>query len=111
MTGSAEKQRPVTSALAHAGVAVSISHLSKRFGSRPVLADVNIDIQPGEFVAIVGRSGCGKSTLLRLLSGLDVPEADAMRLGGDDLLAVERERDLSNQSPGPIESADELERV
>ncbi len=58
---------------ADTGVEVRISHLAKRFGSHSVLTDVNLDIRPGEFVAIVGHSGCGKSTLLRLISGLDVP--------------------------------------
>lgn len=55
------------------GAHVSISRLSKSFGNFQVLKDINLEIQPGEFVAVVGKSGCGKSTLLRLLSGLDAP--------------------------------------
>lgn len=55
------------------GAHVSISQLSKSFGDFQVLKDFNLEIQPGEFVAVVGKSGCGKSTLLRLLSGLDTP--------------------------------------
>jgi sulfonate transport system ATP-binding protein len=55
------------------GAYVSINQLSKSFGDFQVLRDINLEIQPGEFVAVVGKSGCGKSTLLRLLSGLDVP--------------------------------------
>lgn len=55
------------------GAHVSISRLSKSFGDFQVLKDINLEIQPGEFVAVVGKSGCGKSTLLRLLSGLDAP--------------------------------------
>jgi sulfonate transport system ATP-binding protein len=82
MTGSAEKQQPLTDNLSQAGVAVGISHLAKHFGSRPVLADVNLDIRPGEFVAIVGHSGCGKSTLLRLVSGLDVPSHGRIEVNG-----------------------------
>ena len=64
-----------------AGLAVRIDRLGKRFGERDVLRDVGLDVQPGEFVAIVGRSGCGKSTLLRLLAGLETPTSGAVRLG------------------------------
>ena len=53
------------------GVQLHAHALNKRFGQREVLTDLQLDIAPGEFVAIVGRSGCGKSTLLRLVAGLD----------------------------------------
>lgn len=55
------------------GAHVSINQLSKSFGDFQVLKGIELEIQPGEFVAVVGKSGCGKSTLLRLLSGLDAP--------------------------------------
>jgi sulfonate transport system ATP-binding protein len=42
-------------------------------------------IEPGEFVAIVGRSGCGKSTLLRLVAGLDEPTAGHLKIGGEEV--------------------------
>jgi sulfonate transport system ATP-binding protein len=66
----------------NAGVEVRISRVAKRFGTLSVLTDVNLDIQPGEFVAIVGHSGCGKSTLLRLISGLDFPSAGSIAVDG-----------------------------
>jgi len=53
------------------GIEIEIKNLSKSFGDIKVLENLNLDIKPGVFVAIVGRSGCGKSTLLRLISGLD----------------------------------------
>jgi sulfonate transport system ATP-binding protein len=53
------------------GVRLDIQNLSKRYGERTVLQNTQLHIEPGEFVAIVGRSGCGKSTLLRLISGLE----------------------------------------
>jgi ABC-type nitrate/sulfonate/bicarbonate transport system ATPase subunit len=52
-------------------MSLSIQNLSKTFGARKVLDDINLHIGDGEFVAIVGKSGCGKSTLLRILAGLD----------------------------------------
>jgi sulfonate transport system ATP-binding protein len=45
--------------------------LSRAFGDQVVLDDLDLDIGPGEFVAMIGRSGTGKSTLLRALAGLD----------------------------------------
>ncbi|MGA2550485.1 MAG: ATP-binding cassette domain-containing protein [Burkholderiaceae bacterium] len=54
-------------------VQVELERLSKHFGDRTVLEDVNLKVKPGQFVAVVGRSGCGKSTLLRLLAGLETP--------------------------------------
>lgn len=52
-------------------LAVSVRHLVRRFGSRTVLDDIDLDISKGEFVALLGRSGSGKSTFLRALAGLD----------------------------------------
>ncbi|HEX4356077.1 MAG TPA: ABC transporter ATP-binding protein [Pseudonocardia sp.] len=51
--------------------AVSIRGLRKEFGDRAVIDRLDLDVAPGEFVALLGRSGCGKSTLLRILAGLD----------------------------------------
>ncbi len=53
------------------GVRLLATGLHKRYGQREVLRHAQLTIEPGEFVAIVGRSGCGKSTLLRLIAGLE----------------------------------------
>jgi sulfonate transport system ATP-binding protein len=52
------------------GMQLNLEGLRKSFGNKTVLQGIDLEIQPGEFVAIVGRSGCGKSTMLRLVAGL-----------------------------------------
>lgn len=55
------------------GYSIKIENVEKKFGEHTVLKDINLEMEAGEFVAIVGKSGCGKSTLLRLISNLDQP--------------------------------------
>ncbi|GGU61416.1 NHLP family bacteriocin export ABC transporter permease/ATPase subunit [Streptomyces albospinus] len=55
-----------------------------------VLDDVSLQVEPGEFVAIVGPSGCGKSTLLRLLIGFDKPSSGSVLYDGQDLSALDQ---------------------
>ena len=65
------------------GLRVELQALGKRYGQRSVLHDTHLTVEPGEFVAIVGRSGCGKSTLLRLVAGLETPSSGALRLDSE----------------------------
>ncbi len=65
------------------GIAIQVQNLSKNFGDIKVLENLNLDIKPGAFVAIVGRSGCGKSTLLRLISGLDQADVGSISYDGN----------------------------
>jgi putative ABC transport system ATP-binding protein len=71
---------------------LAIRGISKSYGgtrSREVLRSVSLDVQRGEYVAIVGESGVGKSTLLNLIAGLDPPDTGSIVLEGRDLLALD----------------------
>ncbi len=71
---------------------LSCRNLGKRYEEGPqsveVLADVQLELHPGERIAIVGSSGSGKSTLLNLLGGLDTPSHGSVWLAGEELSAL-----------------------
>lgn len=62
--------------------AVTLRSLSKRYGERVVLDHLDLSIERGSFVAIIGRSGCGKSTLLRLVAGLEAADEGDLHIAG-----------------------------
>jgi sulfonate transport system ATP-binding protein len=64
------------------GLSISVKGLSKHFGETQVLQDLDLDVPPGQFLAVVGRSGCGKSTLLRILAGLGEPTSGIVCVDG-----------------------------
>jgi len=66
------------------GAAIRLTDVSKSFGKGPVIANLSLAVDPGQFVAVVGRSGCGKSTLLRLIAGLERPDAGDIALSRPD---------------------------
>ncbi len=63
---------------------ISVSKLIKAYGSEVILDRIDLDIAPGELLALLGPSGSGKTTLLRLLAGLDTASEGTIRLGGED---------------------------
>ncbi|MFT4243453.1 MAG: ATP-binding cassette domain-containing protein [Acidovorax sp.] len=70
------------------GVRLEVRGVDKRYGARDVLKKADLTIEPGQFVAIVGRSGCGKSTLLRLVAGLESATSGAIRIDGQDVAGL-----------------------
>jgi len=63
------------------GVPLVLRGVTRRFGEKRVLDNLDLHIRAGQFVAVVGKSGCGKSTLLRLLVGLDKPSSGFIDVG------------------------------
>jgi len=111
-------------ALSSTGARISLRGLTRSFGAHRVLHGIDLDIAPGQFVAIVGRSGCGKSTLLRLIAGLDTPSSGQIAIDGHDgglsdtvrlmfqeprLLPWQRVR--ANVAVGLNHTADKAERI
>lgn len=64
---------------------INVDRISKSFGEKAVLEDINLGIRKGEFVTILGPSGCGKTTLLRLIAGFQTPTAGVITIGGKDI--------------------------
>jgi spermidine/putrescine transport system ATP-binding protein len=64
---------------------VEINGISKAFGRTTALVDINLDIEEGQFFALVGPSGSGKTTLLHILGGFVQPSAGQVRIAGQDV--------------------------
>ena len=65
---------------------IKVKHLSKKFGNLEVLKDINLDINEGEVVCIIGHSGSGKSTFLRCINQLERPTGGTVQYEGKNLL-------------------------
>jgi len=80
---------------------IVFENIVKRFGDTTAVEKMNIAIEQGEFLAIMGSSGCGKTTTLRMLAGLETPTQGEIRLNGkriNELKPSERETPLVWQS-------------
>ena len=64
---------------------VSVEQLKKQYNDIVIFDDINISIQKGEFICIIGHSGCGKSTILNILAGLDEPSSGAVIMDGHEV--------------------------
>lgn len=75
---------------------LSLENVSKTYstpkGDYPVLRDINLSVNEGEFVCLVGHSGCGKTTLLNMVSGFAQPTSGSVKLKGQPITAPGPER-------------------
>jgi len=71
---------------------LQISHLSKSFGAVPVIDNLSLTVQKGEFVSLLGPSGCGKTTTLRIIAGFVAPGSGEILLDGERIDQVPSHR-------------------
>lgn len=81
---------------------VQIKNLSFRYpgDEKLILDDINVDINEGDFVCLLGQSGCGKSTLLRLLAGLEKPTNGEIKVGDEVIEGASLDRSVVFQDYG-----------
>ncbi|MBR3995777.1 MAG: amino acid ABC transporter ATP-binding protein [Clostridia bacterium] len=75
---------------------LEIKHLSKSFGDAHILKDINLEVNEGDVIAIIGSSGNGKTTLLRCLNFLEIPEEGKITVDGTVLFDSEVEKGKKN---------------
>jgi osmoprotectant transport system ATP-binding protein len=67
---------------------IEIEHLTKRYGSTPVVEDVSLQVEEGTMTVVVGTSGAGKSTLLRMINRLVAPSSGRVLIDGEDTMTI-----------------------
>jgi sulfonate transport system ATP-binding protein len=93
------------------GAQIRVQNLSKTFGTIQILRNVNLEIDPGEFIVVVGKSGCGKSTFLRLIAGLEYPTQGQIDLDGQPLQGLNSEARVMFQDARLLPWRNVLENV
>ena len=81
---------------------ISIRNLTKCFDGITILEHVDLEIEKGDSVVIIGGSGCGKSTLLRCINRLIVPEEGEILIDGENILAKNADVDAIRRKMGMV---------
>ncbi|MEU6983576.1 ABC transporter ATP-binding protein [Streptomyces sp. NPDC046324] len=82
----------VTDTPTRTGTALQLRGLRRSFGSSVALDGLDLDVAPGELLALLGPSGCGKTTALRVLAGFERPDEGQVLLDGEDIVPVPANR-------------------
>jgi spermidine/putrescine transport system ATP-binding protein len=70
------------------GARIELAGIHKRFGNVVAVNNLDLVVQPGEFITLLGPSGCGKTTTLRMIGGFEYPDAGAILIEGSDVAAL-----------------------
>jgi sulfonate transport system ATP-binding protein len=90
---------PTSTTRASSALPIRLRDVGRRFGERPVLNALDLDVEAGEIIAIVGPSGCGKSTLLRQVGGLDQPDSGTVDIDDSPTRPTDQRCAIAFQEP------------
>lgn len=93
------RDMPTSTTRASSALPIRLRGVGRRFGERPVLNDLDLDVKAGEIIAIVGPSGCGKSTLLRQVGGLDQPDSGTVDIDDSPTRPTDQRCAIAFQEP------------
>ena len=69
---------------------IEVKNISKIYGNKVILKNINLKINEGEFITVIGSSGCGKTTFLKLINGLIEPDDGKVYVEGNDISKVDK---------------------
>ncbi|CEQ31049.1 ABC transporter glycine betaine/carnitine/choline ATP-binding protein [[Clostridium] sordellii] len=66
-------------------VIIKMKHIKKTYDDKVIIRDLNLDINKGEFITVIGSSGCGKTTVLKMINGLNTPDKGDIFINGKNI--------------------------
>ncbi|CEN79586.1 ATP-binding cassette domain-containing protein [Paraclostridium sordellii] len=66
-------------------VIIKMKHINKTYDDKVIIKDLNLDINKGEFITVIGSSGCGKTTVLKMINGLNTPDKGDIFINGKNI--------------------------